>query len=136
MIWNPDCKGPCDCPGEERADQPKARVILFKPGGKYYTQEEWAVPTVEQVVAGGGTPGDSMTPYCMRFSPDFRRISGGPVLVDTQEPWGYPHLLLVDGLNPGCPDHKLVQHRDAKSKWCDTCGRAANGQMIGRARRG
>lgn len=28
----------------------------------------------------------------MELSPDFRRIDGGAVLVDSQEPWGYPHL--------------------------------------------
>ncbi|MEV4939576.1 hypothetical protein [Streptomyces zaomyceticus] len=58
-----------------------ARVILFKPSGKYYTEEEWRVP------AG------AIGPYAMKESPDFRRISGGAVLVDTQEPWGYPHLI-------------------------------------------
>ena len=136
-MWNPDCKGPCDCPGEEVppvAERAKAKVILFKPGGKYYTEEEWTIPTVEQVVAGGGTPGDSVGPYSMRFSPDFRRISGGPVLVDTQEPWGYPHLLPVDGLNPACPRHNLVQHRDGKRPWCDACGQAADGQKIAEPR--
>lgn len=71
----------------------KAHVTLFKPGGKFYTEEEWEIPTVDQVTAAGGNIGDSMIPYCMRFSPDFRRISGGPVLIDTQEPWGYPHLI-------------------------------------------
>lgn len=60
----------------------KARVILFKPSGKYYTEEEWEVPT------------DAIGPYSMISSPDFRRIDGGPVLVDTQEPWGYPFLLM------------------------------------------
>jgi hypothetical protein len=67
-------------------------VILFKPSGKYYTQEEWRVPTDSQIRAAGGNAGDGATPYAMRFSPDFRRIDGGAVLVDTQEPWGYPHL--------------------------------------------
>ena len=50
----------------------KARVILFKPSGRYYTEEEWEVP------------GGALGPFDMRWSPDFRRISGGPVLVDTQ----------------------------------------------------
>lgn len=57
-----------------------ATVILFKPSGKYYTEEEWAIPE------------DAIGPYDMKRSPDFRRIGGGSVLVDTQEPWGYPHL--------------------------------------------
>jgi hypothetical protein len=58
----------------------RARVILFKPSGKYYTEEEWEIPI------------GAVGPFDMDASPDFRRISGGPVLVDTQEPWGYPHL--------------------------------------------
>jgi hypothetical protein len=59
----------------------KAKVILFKSSGKYYTEEEWEVP--EGII----------TPADMRLSPDFRRIDNGKVLVETQEPWGYPHLL-------------------------------------------
>ena len=56
------------------------KVILFKPSGKYYTEEEWRIPL------------DSIGPYDMDRSPDFRRIDGGPVLVNAQEPWGFPHL--------------------------------------------
>ena len=58
----------------------KAKVVLFKPSGKYYTDEEWEIPE--------GRVG----PYDMVNSVDFRRIAGGSVLVETQEPWGYPHL--------------------------------------------
>jgi hypothetical protein len=59
----------------------RAEVILFKPSGKYYTTEEWEVP------AG------AIGPYDMLRSPDFRRIAGsGPVLIPSQEPWGFPHL--------------------------------------------
>jgi hypothetical protein len=58
----------------------KAEVILFKPGGKYYTEDHWRIPT------------GSIGPFDMQKSPDFRRISDGPVLIPTQEPWGYPHL--------------------------------------------
>lgn len=58
----------------------QARVILFKPSGRYYTEEKWIVPEA------------AIGPQDMRHSPDFRRIDGGPVLVDSQEPWGYPHL--------------------------------------------
>jgi hypothetical protein len=57
-----------------------ARVILFKESGKYYTEEEWEIP--EKAIG----------PYDMERSPDFRRIGNGAVLVETQEPWGYPHL--------------------------------------------
>lgn len=57
-----------------------AEVILFKPSGKYYTTEYWEIPD------------GAIGPFDMRGSKDFRRISGGAVLVGTQEPWGYPHL--------------------------------------------
>lgn len=56
------------------------RVILFKPSGKYYTEEQWRIP--ERAIG----------PYDMDKSPDFRRISGGPVLITSDEPFGYPHL--------------------------------------------
>jgi hypothetical protein len=46
-----------------------ATVQLFKPGGKWYTDESWRIP-----------PG----------------AIGGPVLVETQEPWGYPFLLAAE----------------------------------------
>lgn len=58
----------------------KIRVTLFKPSGKYYTEEEWEIPE------------KARGPYDMDRSPDFHRIGNGAVLIDTQEPWGYPHL--------------------------------------------
>jgi len=58
----------------------KAIAILFKPSGKYYTEEEWEVPD------------NAIGPYDMKHSKDFRRISGGAVLIPDQEPWGFPHL--------------------------------------------
>lgn len=83
-----------------------ARVILFKPSGKYYTEEEWEIPTAQQALSTDlagiklrlGIPiseirADITTPFGMIYSKDFRRIKGGPVLVPAQEPWGYPHLL-------------------------------------------
>lgn len=63
----------------------KAKVILFKSSGKYYTEEEWEIPE------------NAIVPYDMVRSTDFRRISGGPVLIEAQEPWGYPHLITVEG---------------------------------------
>lgn len=65
-----------------------ATVTLFKDTGKYYTQEAWAVPI------------NAILPSDMEMSPDFRRISGGAVLVDTDAApecpearnWGFPHL--------------------------------------------
>lgn len=73
-----------------------AEVILFKPSGKYYTKERWRIPSEEEVLRGGGSGADSIGPWCMEYSLDFRQISGGPVLVVTQEPWGYPHLIVAE----------------------------------------
>lgn len=58
----------------------RALVILFKPSGKYYCEEHWQIPE------------GALGPFDMVDSPDFRRIGDGAVLVETQEPWGYPHL--------------------------------------------
>lgn len=71
----------------------KVKVTLFKESGKYYTEELWEIPTREEVLERGGNGADSIGPFCMYYSKDFRRIGGGgAVLVETQEPWGYPHL--------------------------------------------
>lgn len=67
------------------ADLP-VEVILFKPGGKYYTTDYWRVPP------------DVIGPYDMDKSPDFRRIGNGAVLVDDDR-WGYPHLF-PEEMNP------------------------------------
>ena len=73
---------------------PKAKVTLFKPSGKFYTDEEWEIPTPEEIVERGGDRGDQFAPNAaMRYSKDFRRISGGAVLIESQEPWGYPGLI-------------------------------------------
>lgn len=69
----------------------KVTVTLFKPNGKYYTAEEWEVPGTVPREDGTGER-ETIGPFDMAHSPDFRRISGGAVLVDSQEPWGYPHL--------------------------------------------
>lgn len=58
----------------------KVWVTLFKKTGRYHTSEEWEVPD--------GT----LSPADVGISPDFRRIDGGAVLVNPQDPWGYPHL--------------------------------------------
>ena len=63
-------------------DHAKASVSLFKPNGKWYTDEQWTVPE------------GAIGPFDMDRSPDFRRIDGGPVLVTDDSPWGYPILLL------------------------------------------
>lgn len=62
-----------------------ALVTLFKRGGKYYTEERWAIP------------GGALGPFDMDESPNFRRIDGGAVLVESQEPWGFPHLFPAEG---------------------------------------
>jgi hypothetical protein len=74
----------------------KAKVILFKPSGKYYTEEEWEIPETipDYSPQRGHYRREVLIPADMRHSKDFRRISGGAVLVESQEPWGYPHLLL------------------------------------------
>ena len=64
--------------------RPVARVILFKSSGKYYTEEYWEIPD------------GAIGPWDMEYSPKFHRIAGGPVLVPTQEPWGFPHLIVAD----------------------------------------
>jgi hypothetical protein len=60
--------------------QSHVTVQLYRPGGKYSTEEQWRIP------AG------AIGPYDMINSPDFRRISNGSVVVPAQEPWSYPHL--------------------------------------------
>ena len=62
----------------------RAKVVLFKESGKYYTEEEWLIPA------------RAITPFDMARSQDFRRIGNGPVLVETQEPSGFPALLLAE----------------------------------------
>lgn len=59
-----------------------AEITLFKPSGKYYTTDYWEIPD------------DAIGPYDMARSKDARSIGGGAVLVESQEPWGFPHLLL------------------------------------------
>lgn len=60
----------------------RAKVILFRQSGKYYTEEYWEIPD------GAICPAD------MERSKDFQRIDEGAVLVPTQEPWGYPFLIV------------------------------------------
>lgn len=67
--------------GIEKPSHTHARVILFKASGKYYTEEQWEIPE------------GAIGPYDMQRSKDFRRIDNGPVLVVTQEPWGFPYIL-------------------------------------------
>lgn len=73
----------------------KAKVILFKSNGNYYTEEEWEIP--EEVPDYSRMRGYytrmAIGPYDMVHSVDFRQIDNGPVLVVTQEPWGYPQLI-------------------------------------------
>lgn len=59
----------------------KATVTLFKSSGKYYTEAEWLVPA------------DAIGPYDMRRSPDCKLAPGWSALIESIEPWGYPHLI-------------------------------------------
>lgn len=70
-----------------------ARVTLFRQSGKYYTEDKWEIPTVDEIINSGGNRGDQFYPGCMRYSKDARKIDGGYALVDTQEPWGHPALI-------------------------------------------
>jgi len=94
LMFNETVK--CNCPG---LWTPMVNVILFKPSGKYYTEEQWRIPEGEVIPIIDPNPNPEeprfrsvVGPYDMEFSPDFRRISGGHVLIPAQEPWGYPHL--------------------------------------------
>ena len=68
-----------------------APVTLFKSSGKYYTSELWCIPV------------GAIGPHDMVDSPDFRRIDGGQVLVQSEltlgngqdqgYTWGFPALL-------------------------------------------
>jgi len=78
----------------------KAKIILFKGSGIYYTEEEWEVPL------GAIHPAD------MLWSEDYHRIGTGAVLVVSQEPWGFPHLF------PFAVSYD-DQHRDTKPNWLE-----------------
>ena len=100
---------------------PKAKVILFKESGKYYTEEEWEIPSIVEGYSPqrGNYKRGVIGPYDMLHSPDFRRIGHGSVLVETQEPWGYPHLFPNEFPDPPthdfetcadpniCEDHRI-----------------------------
>jgi hypothetical protein len=73
-------------------DQPTVSVVLFKPDGKYYMTEAWRIPPRVPSETRPGSLRETTGPYDMEHSPDFHRIDGGAVLVESQEPWGYPFL--------------------------------------------
>jgi hypothetical protein len=77
----------------------RAKVILFKPSGKYYTEEAWRIPAQVEDYSPkrGNYVRRPILPSDMLQSPDFRRIDFGAVLVVSQEPWGYPHLFPSEG---------------------------------------
>jgi len=76
----------------------KASVILFKASGKYYTEEEWRIPALvkDSSPARGEFVRAAILPSDMKQSPDFRRIDNGPVLIESQDPWGYPWLIMPE----------------------------------------
>jgi hypothetical protein len=90
VTWNPDCEGPCNCPGEEPVitlgDIHKALTALTARGA-----------SLESIF------------------------------------WVMENQMPV-GPTPDCPDHKLVQHRDMKRPWCNSCGRDTLGALIGHPR--
>ncbi|MCA1806267.1 MAG: hypothetical protein LC687_00080 [Actinobacteria bacterium] len=57
------------------------KVTIFKESGKYYTEERWAIPE------------GAIAPYDMDKAPEAQKWKGWQILVNSQEPWGYPHLL-------------------------------------------
>jgi hypothetical protein len=79
----------------------RAAVMLFKPSGKYYSEESWRIPAPP-------TPTSASLPQDMLHSPDFHRIDGGPVLV-MDGPWGYPHLFPAEWVLPTWQE-ALAQH--------------------------
>lgn len=93
--------------GNAMAPPRKAKVTLFRPSGRYYTEEEWEVPS--------GATG----PQDMVRSPDWRRIDSGPVLVDAQEPWGYPHLFPM-GVQRTGTRHTLAEDGASTTRAADT----------------
>lgn len=60
---------------------PRAKAILFRATGEYHAEEMWRIP------------GRAVSPRDMERSPDFHRVYDGAVLIEAQEPWGYPHLI-------------------------------------------
>lgn len=72
--------------------KPTVQVHLFRKSGKWYTDERWRIPE------GAIGPSD------MERSPDFRRIDDGPVLVPSQEPWGFSALILPWSCDGSCRD--------------------------------
>lgn len=73
----------------------KVTVQLFKPNGKWYCEDDWRIPTEvkDHSEHRGDFVREAIGPFDMRQSPDFRQISGGPALIEAQEPWGYACLL-------------------------------------------
>lgn len=78
------------------SDEKKPRTVsvtLFKESGKYYTSESWRAPEP--------TPTGYLAPEDMVNSPDFHRIGGGSILVESDaldefpgdENWGFPRLI-------------------------------------------
>lgn len=82
-----------------------ALVYLFKPSGKFYTDEQWEIPF------------DAIGPADMSRSVNFRRIDGGAVLVPTQEPWGFPALFPQRSSNKLTEDVYSTDKRKREFEW-------------------
>lgn len=76
------------CPAHQTA-----KVIIFKGRGKYYTEDVWRIPR------------SAIGPYDMINSPDATKWVGPDqtwiVLVETQEPWGHPFLIVPEDQRGG-----------------------------------
>lgn len=80
----------------------KIKVTLFKLSGALAAVELWEPPSDDLLATAyryartldGKTTLKAIGPACMKFSKDFRRINGGPVLIEAQDPWGFPHLIM------------------------------------------
>lgn len=71
----------------------KAKVTHMTKGGNFVKTEEWTVPTLDDILQGGGTSADLHNPRCMIYSPDFKRVGSGPIFVHSTSFWGQPNLI-------------------------------------------
>jgi len=132
-MWNPDCKGPCDCPGEEVELVAQAPIATEAPAEERpvavvvaVVDESWSLTgALARAWDEGHSAGDldSSVARCLEV--------GIPVPEGQPFPSVNPYRVNQDW---SCPDHNPVQHRDRKPKWCNTCGRDAVGKLIGKPR--
>ncbi len=71
---------------------------------------------------------------CATWEMEFKAGPGRAVSVPDAAFAAAEFILSDDPAPVDCSDHKPVQHRDRKRPWCNRCGRAANGELIGTPR--